>query len=158
MLVDTGASVNVMPYSLCRKIGRSADDLIKTNNMLNNFKGSPLQVRGVLNVELTFGQKTTNMSFFVVDTHGSYLALLGRDWIHANCYVPSMMHQCLIQWNGDDIEVVHADESCNVVMAEAQIWAPEDAECLFGREDLSWSSVEMSKKGILPVLATSVDL
>ncbi|WVZ93617.1 hypothetical protein U9M48_039582 [Paspalum notatum var. saurae] len=31
MLVDVGATVNIMPYSLCRKIGRSIDDLVKTN-------------------------------------------------------------------------------------------------------------------------------
>jgi hypothetical protein len=125
--------------------------------MLNDFKGSSSQVRGVLNMELTIGQKMTNTSFFIVDTHGPYLALLSRDWIPANCYVPSTMHQCLIQWNGDDMEVVHADESCDVAMAEAQIWASDDAECLSRREDLNWSSVETSKNGIMPVLAIGVN-
>jgi hypothetical protein len=119
MLGDTRVSVNVVPYFLCHKIGRLADDLVKTNIMLNDFKGSPSLVRQVLNMELTIGQKTTNTSFFIIDTHGPYLALLGRDWIHANCCVPSMMHQCMIQWNSDDVKVVHADESCDVAMAEA---------------------------------------
>jgi len=119
MMVDTGAAVNIMPYSLCRKIGRSDEDLIKTNLMLNDYKGDPSQARGVLNVELTIGSKMVNTSFFVIDSQGPYLALLGRDWIHANCCVPSTMHQCLIQWNGDEVEVVHADETCDISMAEA---------------------------------------
>ena len=84
MLVDASATVNIMPYSLCCKLGRSADDLVKTNVTLNNFKGVSSQAKGVLHVELTIGLKTLNTSFFVVDDHGPYSALLGRDWIHAN--------------------------------------------------------------------------
>ena len=39
MLVDTGAAVNLMPYSVLRRLGRSSADLIKTNVMLNDFNG-----------------------------------------------------------------------------------------------------------------------
>jgi hypothetical protein len=31
MLVDTGAAINIMPYSVLRRLGRSTGDLIKTN-------------------------------------------------------------------------------------------------------------------------------
>ena len=41
MLVDTGAVVNLMPYSVLRRLGHSAADLIKTNVMLNDFNGQP---------------------------------------------------------------------------------------------------------------------
>ena len=34
MLVDNGAMVNLMPYSLYKKLGRSDEELIKTKNML----------------------------------------------------------------------------------------------------------------------------
>jgi hypothetical protein len=37
MLVDTGAAFNIMPYSVLRRLGRSAGDLIKTNVTLSNF-------------------------------------------------------------------------------------------------------------------------
>jgi hypothetical protein len=53
MLVDTGAAVNLMPYSVLRRLGRSSADLIKTNVMLNDFNGQPSEAMGVLNVELT---------------------------------------------------------------------------------------------------------
>jgi hypothetical protein len=39
MLVDTGAAVNVMPYSVLRQLGCSAEDLIKTNVTLSDFNG-----------------------------------------------------------------------------------------------------------------------
>jgi hypothetical protein len=34
MLVNTGAAVNIMPYSVLHRLGRSTGDLIKTNIML----------------------------------------------------------------------------------------------------------------------------
>jgi hypothetical protein len=39
MLVDTGALVNIMPYSVLRRLGHSAEDLIKTNITLSDFNG-----------------------------------------------------------------------------------------------------------------------
>ena len=68
--------------------------------------------------------------FFVIDGKGSYSLLLGRDWIHANCCMPSTMHQCLIQWHEDDVEVVRADESVNIATADPVFWELGDFECL----------------------------
>jgi hypothetical protein len=39
MLVDTGAVVNITPYSVLHRLGHSAKDLIKTNVMLSDFNG-----------------------------------------------------------------------------------------------------------------------
>ena len=55
MLVDTGAAVSLMPYSVLRLLGRSSADLIKTNVMLNDINRQPSEAMGVLNVELTVG-------------------------------------------------------------------------------------------------------
>nr|AAX96273.1 retrotransposon protein, putative, unclassified [Oryza sativa Japonica Group]ABA93376.1 retrotransposon protein, putative, unclassified [Oryza sativa Japonica Group] len=109
MMVDGGAAVNLMSYATFWKLGRNAEDLIKTNMVLKDFGGNPSETKGVLNVELTVGSKTIPTTFFVIDGKGSYTLLLGRDWIHANCCIPSTMHQCLIQWQGDKIEIVPAD-------------------------------------------------
>nr|CAE05825.1 OSJNBa0028M15.17 [Oryza sativa Japonica Group] len=109
MMVDGGAVVNLMPYATFRKLGRNAEDLIKTNMVLKDFGGNPSETKGGLNVELTVGNKTIPTTFFVIDGKGSYSLLLGRDWIHANCCIPSAMHQCLIKWQGDKIEIVPTD-------------------------------------------------
>jgi len=42
---------------------------------------------------------------------GAYNLILGRDSIHDNCCIPSTIHQCLVQWVGDKIEIVPGDSS-----------------------------------------------
>jgi hypothetical protein len=39
-----------------------------------------------------------------------------------------MMHQCLIQWDGDEVEVVHADDSIEISLAAMSVWDAEDQE------------------------------
>jgi predicted AAA+ superfamily ATPase len=39
ILVDTSATVNIMPYSVLRLLRRSVEDLIKTNVALRDFNG-----------------------------------------------------------------------------------------------------------------------
>ena len=41
------------------------------------------------------------------------------------------MHQCVIQWHGDDVEVVRADESVSIATADLVFWELGDFECLF---------------------------
>jgi hypothetical protein len=121
MLVDTGAAINIMSYSVLRQLGCSVEDLIKTNVALSDFNGQASEAQGVLNVDLTVGSKTVPTSFFIINSKSTYTVLLGRDWIHANCCIPSMMHQCLIQWNGDEVEVVHADDSVEISLATMSV-------------------------------------
>jgi predicted aspartyl protease len=68
MLVDTGATVNIMPYSVLRQLGRSTEVMIKTNVTLSGFNGQVSEAQGVLNVDLTVGSKTVPTSFFIVST------------------------------------------------------------------------------------------
>jgi hypothetical protein len=37
MLIDGGAAINVMPYSIFKKFGREDDKLVKTNLMFNSM-------------------------------------------------------------------------------------------------------------------------
>jgi hypothetical protein len=53
MLVNGGAIVNLMPYSVLKKLGRKNDELMKTNLTLNDVGGIPMEVRGVISMELT---------------------------------------------------------------------------------------------------------
>ena len=99
MLVDGGAVVNLMPYSVFKKLGLRDEELIKTNMVLNGFEGKEkTKAKGVMYVELTVGSKTLATTFFVAEVQGNYNVILGRDWVHANQCVPSTMHQFLIQW------------------------------------------------------------
>ena len=45
MLVDGGASINLMPYTTCRKLGKGPEDLIETDMMLKDFGGNASKTR-----------------------------------------------------------------------------------------------------------------
>jgi hypothetical protein len=77
-------------------------------------------------MDLTVGSKTVTTSFFIINSKSTYTVLLGRDWIHVNCCIPSTMHQCLIQWDGDEVEVVHADYLIEISLAAMSVWDVED--------------------------------
>ena len=62
-------------------------------------------------MELTIGSKTLATAFFIAEVQGNYNLILGRDWIHANQCVPSTLHQFLVQWIGDEVEVIHGHTS-----------------------------------------------
>jgi hypothetical protein len=125
-LVNSGAAVDLMPYSIFKKHGREDDELMKTNLMLNGMGGNPLEARGAISMELTVGSKSLAITFFVVEVQGNYNVILGRDWIHANCCISSTLHKFLIQWIDDEIKVVHADASAYIALVDAT------ADCSMG--------------------------
>jgi hypothetical protein len=145
-----------MPYSVLHRLGCSTGDLIKTNIMLSDFNGQTSEALGVLNVDLTVGSKTVPTSFFVVNSKSTYTILLGRDWIHANCCIPSTMHQCLIQWDGDEVEAVHADDSIEISHAAMSIWDAEDQEQISGITLEGCDRVEATKNRVRLVLSTGL--
>jgi hypothetical protein len=78
-----------------------------------------MEARGVVSMELTVGSKSLATTFFVIEVQGNYSVILGRDWIHANRCVPSTLHQFLIQWIDDEIDVVHANASAYIALVDA---------------------------------------
>ena len=46
MLVDGGASVNLMPYTTFHKLVKGPEDLIQTDMMLKDFWGNASKTRG----------------------------------------------------------------------------------------------------------------
>jgi hypothetical protein len=43
MLNDGGVTVNLMPFSTFKKLGREDDELMKTNLMINGVGGNPME-------------------------------------------------------------------------------------------------------------------
>jgi hypothetical protein len=116
MLINGEAIINLMSYSFVKKMGKSDEELIKTSMMINGVGGGdPIGAKGVDSMELTVGSKTLATAFIVTEVQGNYSTILGRVWIHANHCIYSTLHQFVIQWAGDDVEVVHADTSAHVL-------------------------------------------
>jgi hypothetical protein len=86
--------------------------------MLKEFGDNAFKSLRAVNVELMIESKTLTSTFFIIDGKGTYSLLLGHDWIHANCCIPSTMHQCLIQRQGDNIKVVPADTFVSVAASD----------------------------------------
>jgi hypothetical protein len=118
MLVVGGACVNIMPGSEFKKLGHKDEELLRKNMRLRDFSVKASDTRGIISKELMVGSKTVPTVFFMVNVTGRYNIPLGRDWIHANGCIPSTLHQCVIQWIGDQVEVVGIDNSACVMMAE----------------------------------------
>ena len=58
------------------------------------------------------------------------------------------MHQVLIQWNKDDVEVVRADTSATINMAGPEAnWPYEEARCLSGTTLCEADFVSVGKQG-----------
>ena len=55
MLVDNGAMVNLLPYSLYKKLGRSDEELIKTKRMVKGVGGNSILAKGFALMKLTIG-------------------------------------------------------------------------------------------------------
>jgi hypothetical protein len=152
MFVDGGAAVNVMPYTTFRKLGMCPGDLTPTSIILNDFAVNPSDTKDCVHVDLMIGSKTLLMTFFVIEGKGAYSLLLGRDWIHANCCIPSTMHQQLVQWVDYDIEVVQADDSISVSNVEAAFWEYQGIDCFSGK-DLGEGPVEPVNSDQQPIQA-----
>jgi hypothetical protein len=159
MLVDEGAIVNLMSYSLFKKLGGSDEELIKTNMTVSGVGGGePIRAEGVISMELTIGSKTLSTTFFVAETQGNFSLILGRDWIHANKCVPSTLHQILIQWVDDEVEVVHCDNSACVAVADSHsIGVHDDAKCLSGLDLSNYEFVSCSNNGFIPAVIKPFD-
>jgi hypothetical protein len=78
-----------------------------------------MEARGVISMELTVGSKSLATAFFVIKVQDSCNVILGHDWICANQYLPSTLHQFLIQWLNNEIEVVHVNTSAYIALADA---------------------------------------
>jgi hypothetical protein len=152
MLIDGGASINILPLSLFKKLGHIEGDLKRINLSLSNFAGDPTEAKGIICKEVTVGSKTMPTTFFVVDMKGCYNVLLGQDLIHANECVPSTLHQYVIQWIGDEVEVVQANEEVCVAVAESQVdILGGKMECLSGKDLTGYDYNSVDKDGFVPI-------
>jgi hypothetical protein len=103
-------------------------------------------------MELTVGSKSFATVFFVIEVQCNYSIILGHDWIHVNHCVPSSLHQFLIQWIDNDIEVVHTDASVYIALADATPdWQHGSAQCLSAKDLTGYDFLSVSKEGFVSV-------
>ena len=115
--------------------------------------GDPIGAKEVASMELTVGSKTLVTAFFASKVQGNFSLILGRDWIHANQCAPSTLHQILIQWIGDEIEVVHGDSPSFIAITNSNtLGVHDDIKCLSGLDLSDYELISSTKDGF--ILAT----
>jgi hypothetical protein len=77
MLMDRGASINILSLLMFKKLDHIEGDLIHTNLSLSGFAVDPTEAKGIMYKELTVGSKTMPTAFFLVDIKGCYNMMLG---------------------------------------------------------------------------------
>jgi hypothetical protein len=152
MLVDGGASINILPLSLFKRLGHDECDLKRTNLSLSGFASDPTEAKGIIYKEVMVGSKNVPTTFFVVDVKGCHNVLVIQDWIHGNECVLSTLHQCVIQWISDEVEVVQADEEVCIAVAESQVRIlGGKMECLSGKDLMGYDYISVGKDGFVPI-------
>jgi hypothetical protein len=70
--------------------------------------------------------------------------------------VPYALHQCVIQWVGDEVEVVQADEDVCVAVTECQVDIQGGKmKCLTGRDLMCYDYVSIGKDGFVLISVKS---
>ena len=84
--------------------------MIETKVAVFAFIGEVSKTLRILPIDITIGSKTALLAFVVIDSTANYNILSGRDWNHANWCVSFSLHQFLLFWKGNKVEVVRADK------------------------------------------------
>ena len=94
-LVDTGASVNLIPLSTLQAIGILERNIQGCQMKVTGFEGRGEYTADHIQLWLKVGPIASLAWFHVVKTEVSYHVLLGRLWLHKHQLVPSTYHQCI---------------------------------------------------------------
>ncbi|KAK9740877.1 hypothetical protein RND81_03G067700 [Saponaria officinalis] len=109
VLVDNGATSNIVPITILQLIGKTEDDITPGKVTVVGFAGTPEFCEGTIMLTVKVGSCTLTMPFYVVRGITSYNALLGRSWLHGTYSIPSSLHQLLVMRNGRRYEIIYAD-------------------------------------------------
>ena len=106
-LVDTSASVNLIPLSTLQAAGISKRKIQGCPMEVTGFGGRGEYTTSHIQLWLKVGPIVSLAWFHVVKTEVSYHVLLGRPWLHKHWLVPSIYHQCVKgRLNGRMIRIV----------------------------------------------------
>nr|XP_017233146.1 PREDICTED: uncharacterized protein LOC108207198 [Daucus carota subsp. sativus] len=96
VLVDNGASVDILFYDAYEKMGYSDTQLTPSDMPIYGFNNGETKIEGMIQLPVTMGteprQATCMLNFLVVKASSTYNANLGRTGIHTFKAIPSTYH------------------------------------------------------------------
>ena len=90
--VDQGSGAEIMYLDLYRGLNLRLEDLDTYDFPLMGFDGKMVVPYGMIRLPVQVGNVEAQVNFIVVEAFFSYMAILGRPWLHAVAVVPSTLH------------------------------------------------------------------
>ncbi|KAL9232277.1 hypothetical protein vseg_007405 [Gypsophila vaccaria] len=78
IVVDEGSGVNLMPKSTMTELGITMDELSRSNMMIHGFNLNGDRTVGIIRVNLSIDELSSDTLFHVIDAKTSFKLLLGR--------------------------------------------------------------------------------
>lgn len=72
VFIDGGATINFMPHSLFKKMGKIGEDLRPHNMVLSFYEGKTSHIMGVIQVDLSVGSISKSTLFMVITFNANY--------------------------------------------------------------------------------------
>lgn len=98
ILVNGGATVNLMLQFMLRRIRMFDIDLKPHNMLLSNYEGKIGYCLGEIQVDLNIPSITRLTMFMVIASGANYNLFMGRELIHGIRATPSLLHQRVSIW------------------------------------------------------------
>ena len=92
VLVDTGASLNLIALSTLEVKGLTGRRILGAPMRITGFEGSAESTEGYVQLALRVGPIVSLTRFHVINSKVSYHVLLGRPWLHKHRLIPSTYH------------------------------------------------------------------
>ncbi|XP_074297818.1 uncharacterized protein LOC141628598 [Silene latifolia] len=105
ILIDGGSEVNLMPKATMNELGTTMDEVSNIQTMIHGFNLNGERAVGMIRVNLTMGELSSDTLFYVMDGKTSFKLLLGQSWKHENGVVTSTLHQCLNYYRGGERKI-----------------------------------------------------
>ncbi|RDY04064.1 hypothetical protein CR513_12272, partial [Mucuna pruriens] len=111
VLIDQGSSANILYWTTAKKLG--IQNLTKCQGALYGFAGERVPIKGIVELETTFGDRsgvrTIPVLYTMVDTEASYNIIIGRPTLNRLEAVISTHHLCMKFLTGRTVATVWVD-------------------------------------------------
>ena len=99
VLIDNRFALNVCSFRTALIIGLDMEIIILSPLTVKAYNNTSRKVIGTFKAPYKIGLMETIMEFQIMDITLNYNLLLGRDWLHLNGAIPSLLHQKMkIPW------------------------------------------------------------
>nr|KYP47524.1 hypothetical protein KK1_030860 [Cajanus cajan] len=92
MLVDGGATINIRPKTLLKRLGKDMSNLKPLNILISDYANKSYDLNGMIILDVQVVSVRRMTMFIMVSSNVNSNVLLRKEWIHEVGVVPSILH------------------------------------------------------------------